>query len=317
MKTNKPKAKTKIGENSNIKIVKNKIIYENIDIDSDIKKLLLAKGIMKGVSLIAEINKKTGRSVITISNHIKHLVTTEQIIRIESKDFGKYGIIADGRAPFLASLQTQEAKMYVDKIFELLESKNADDIKLAGRELRHYHLDYSGKYFLNGEQLNTLTNILENSIDENKFKEFKDDEFRTILLMIIFNEISKNKKEPKDKDPFLESLGKLLDLYKTEEYYSKPINQNPMPYIIRILGIYRNKKLIERLKHDVSSCTNQVLLTIVPYFCNENTAKTIEDNRIELLQFEQKLQKGGKIEALEFIDGIRREATRILSEMKT
>lgn len=292
---------------------KDKLLTKSvIDIDKYIMNLLYAKRFIRKSELMTLLSAEYGISGMTIERKLESLQERHQIIKIRSDEFGRFGIAdKDSRSVYIASKETKDMKDYIDAIFELFKSQDADEIKQGVRALRQHGTTYFRKYFLDGEQLNILTEVLDKSLKNEKLN---DDEFRNNLLMILFNEMVSNKTRPIDKEPFLETLRTLLDLYPTVKFYNQP--NNPIPYLIQILGIYRDTKLITRLEEDAFSGTVPIFSSLSGIYGNKFTAKLIEDNKIALLKIGIKLQKAGKREGLDFIENIQRQAAYALQELE-
>ena len=217
----------------------------------------------------------------------------------------------DKRFVYVASKETKDMKDYIDAIFKQLESNDTSKIKFAIKELKNFEKNYFKAYFLDSDQLNTLSNILDKSM---QVDDLKDPEFRCDLLGIILNEITMNRTEPTNKKAFLETLKSLLDNCPSQDYFAKPYN--PIPFIIKILGIYRDKAVIERLKQDTKTLPPQVLNDTIVCYNTKFTAKVIEQNKIDLFNLGTELQNSNKKEAIAFLDQIRNQAINDLTMLK-
>jgi hypothetical protein len=287
----------------------------DIDIGKEILKLLSITPFMKMITVINDIRGRANVSRITVVRRIKRLAYEKELARIHADEFSRYGIQEDDkRQVYLASKETLKLKEHVEEIFKLFESKKLDpnEVKIGARELRYYEQVYFRQYFLDANHLNILADILEKSITNN---ELNDDELRSILVGVLLNEICTNGIKPSNQEAFVETLGTLLDQHPTSEFYNKP--NNPIGNIIYILGVLRSPKVIERLKQDAATCPANILQNISSYYTNKFTAKIIEDSGLELMKYEAKLQKDRKVEALDFIENVRRQAAYDLRELKT
>ncbi len=287
-------------------------IQENdIDFGIELTNTLYANPIVRKEELIKYLVKKVKLSRRTVERRLRaELNVQTKIVPIRSNEFDRYGIEnTNKRAIYIALNETKDLTKYLDAIFKLLKSKDANDVKLGVRKLRDYQFTYNRRYFLDRVQLNVLADILERSLENS---ELNDDELRNTLLMILFNAIASNHLYPSNKGKFLAILRNLLDNYPTQEFFNKA--NNPIPNLIQILGIYRDKKVIERLKQDLLICSQQALVSVV--YGNKFTAKVIEDSKDDLLEFERKLQKEGKREALDYLDGVQRQSATTYQDLK-
>ena len=289
-----------------------KDVEDSIDFDIEVQNVLQINPIVRKEELIQYLVDKTKISRRTVERRVKNTLKEGKIVKIQSNEFERYGIEnTNKRAVYIALKEATDMKAYVDAIFKLLKSKDADDLKLGVRKLRDYQFTYFRRYFIDRRQLNVLTDVLEKSmVDVN----LNDDELRNTLLMILFNEITTNHIQPSNKEKFLTTLRQLLDKYPTREFYNKP--NNPIPNIIQILGIYRDPKVVERLKEDITTCDQQALRSVGVVYGNKFTAKIIEDSKTDILEFERKLQKESKREILDFLDGVQRQAATTYQDLK-
>lgn len=283
-----------------------------IDFDIELQNVLQVNPIARKEELIKYLVDKTKISRRTVERRVKGTLKDGKIVKIQSNEFERYGIEnTNKRAVYIALKEATDLKTYVDAIFKLLKSKDANDIKLGVRKLRDYQFTYFRRYFIDKRQLNILADVLEKSMmDVN----LNDDELRYTLLMILFNEITTNHIQPSNKEKFLTTIRQLLDKYPLNESYNKP--NNPVPNLLQILGIYRDSKVIERLKQDVTTCSQQMLLSVGIVYGNKFTAKIIEDNKTNILEFERKLQKENKREILDFLDGVQKQAATTYQDLK-
>ncbi len=287
-------------------------IQENgVSFDVELTNTLYANPIVRKEELIKYLVKQVKISRRTIERRLRdELKTQTKIAPIRNEEFDRYGIeTTNKRAVYVTLKETKDLKTYMDSIFKLLKSKDADDIKLGVRKLRDYQFTYNVRYFLDRHQLNVLADVLEKSMSDSALS---DDELRNTLLMILFNAITSNHINPSNKEKFLATLRNLLDKYPTQEAFGKP--NNPIPNLIQILGIYRDQKVIERLKHDLRICNQQSIVTAS--YGNKFSAKIIEDSKSDLLEFERVLQKENKREALDCLDGIQSSAARTYQDLK-
>jgi hypothetical protein len=287
-------------------------IQENdVSFDIELTNMLYANPIVRKEELITYLVKKVKLSRRTIERRLRaELKVQTKIAPIRSEEFDRYGIeTTNRRAVYITLKETKDLTKYLDAIFKLLKAKDANDIKLGVRKLREYQFTYNTRYFLDRNQLNVLTDVLEKSMED---AGLNDDELRNTLLMILFNTIASTHINPHNKQKFLETLRNLLDKYPTQEAFNKP--NNPIPNLIQILGMYRDEKVIERLKQDLLVCNQQSLITAS--YGNKFTAKIIEDNKDDLLEFERRLQKENKREALDCLDGIQRSAAQTYQDLK-
>jgi hypothetical protein len=135
------------------------------------------------------------------------------------------------------------------------------------------------------------------------------------MVMINAISISNNRIRPSDEKAFIETLRTLSDLYPTNEFHANP--NNPIGYIIQILGVYRDGKVIDRLENDALNCDPKIFQQISWYYQNKFVAKVIDDNNLNLMKYEAKLQKASKVEALDFVEGVRRYAANELRGLRT
>ena len=283
-----------------------------IDFDIELQNVLQVNPIARKEELIKYLVDRTGISRRTIERRVRASLRDGRIVKIQSNEFERYGIEnANKRAVYIALKEATDMKTYVDAIFKLLRSKDANDIKLGVRKLRDYQFTYFRRYFIDKRQLNVLAEVLEKSMTDTNLN---DDELRYTLLMILFNEITTNHIQPSNKEKFLTTLRQLLDRYPLHESYNKP--NNPIPNLIQILGIYRDSKVLERLKQDITTCNHQMLLSVGAVYGNKFTAKIIEDNKTNILEFERKLQKENKREVLDYLDGVQRQAASTYQDLK-
>lgn len=283
----------------------------DVDFGIELLNTLYTTPIIRKEELIRYLVKKVKLSRRTVERRLGiELKIQTKISPIRNEDFDRYGInTTNKRAVFVILKETKELETYVDAIFKLLKSKDADDIKLGVRKLREYQFTYTTRYFLDKDQINVLADVLEKSMSKSYLN---DDELRNTLLMILFNTITSNHINPSNKEKFLTTLRNLLDKYPTQEFFNK--GNNPIPSLIQILGIYRDKKVIDRLKQDLLICNQQALASVI--YGNKFTAKIIEDSKGDLLEFERKLQKENKREALDFLDGVQRTAAQTYQDLK-
>ena len=283
----------------------------SIDFGVELLNVLYANSVVRKEDLIKYLVKKVKLSRRTVERRLRiELKIQTKIAPIRSEEFDRYGIATTNKhAVYITLKETKDLTKYLDAIFKLLKAKDANDIKLGVRKLREYQFTYHTRYFLDRNQLNVLTEVLEKSITNS---DLNDDELRNILLMILFNTITSTRISPSNKEKFLATLRGLLDKYPNKEFFNK--GNNPIPNLIQILGIYRDQKVIERLKEDLLNCGQQIPISAV--YGNKFTAKVIEDSKNDLLEFERRLQRENKREALDFLDGIQRTAAQTYQDLK-
>ncbi len=287
-------------------------IQENdVDFDVELKTVLYARQIIRKEELIKYLVKKLNLSRRTVERRLRNeLKTQTTITSIRADEFDRYGIDNKNKhAVYVTLKETKDQTRYLDYIFKLLKSKDANDIKLGVRKLWVYPSIYHTRYFLDRNQLNVLTDVLERSIEE---ADLNDDELRETLLLIISNTITSTHITPHNKQKFLETLRRLLDQYPSREFFNKP--NSVIRNLIWILGIYRDQKVIDRLKEDLLNCSQQAPIAVV--YGDEYTAKVIEDSKNDLLEFERRLQKENKREAIVFLDEVQREAAETYQKLK-
>ena len=285
----------------------------DIDIRSAIVKLLEAQTFVRMSDLIKELTERVGVARITVTRCLDSLEQEKEIIKIRQDEFERYMIKEpDKRQVYIASKEIQRVKNHFHKIFEMFGSKDIDEVKIGIRELRHARNIYFNRYFLDADELNVVSKILERSLTE---PGLKNDEIRNTLLMILFNEITLSHITPSDKKSFIETVRTMLDEYPTKDFYNKP--NNPIAYLIYILGIYRDKNVVDRLENDAITCPPNIFQNVSVYYTNKFVAKIIDDNNLALMQYEAKLQKEEKVEALDFIENIRRYVSNELRGLRT
>lgn len=287
-------------------------IQENdVDFDIALRNVLYANPIVRKEELIKYLVKKVKLSRRTVERRLRdELKTQTKIAPIRNEEFDRYEIeTTNTRAVYITLKETKDLTKYLDAIFKLLKAKDANDIKLGVRKLNAYQFTYHTRYFLDRTQLNVLADVLEKSIEN---LELNDDELRNTLLMILFNTIATNHINPSNKEKFLSILRNLLDKYPIEDFFNKA--NNPIPNLLQLLGIYRDKKIIERLKQDLLVYNPQIQLPAV--YGSKFTARVIEDGKNELLEFERKLQKENKRQAIDVLDGIQRQAAISYQDLK-
>jgi hypothetical protein len=290
-------------------------IQENdVDFGVELKTVLYARQIIRKEELIKYLVKKLKLSRRTVERRLSNeLKTQTTITSIRADEFDRYGIDnKNKRAVYVTLKETKDLTRYLDYIFKLLKEKDANDIKLGVRKLRDYKFiasTYNTRYFLDRNQLNVLTDVLERSIEE---ADLNDDELRETLLLIILNTITSTHITPHNKQKFLETLRRLLDQYPSREFFNKP--NSTIQNLIWILGIYRDQKVIDRLKEDLLNCSQQAPIAVV--YGDDFTAKVIEDSKNDLLEFERRLQKENKREAMAFLDDVQRKAAETYQKLK-
>jgi hypothetical protein len=287
-------------------------IQENdVDFDIELRNVFYTNPIVRKEDLIKYLIEKVKISRRTVERRLRNeLKAQTKITSIRSEEFDRFGIETTNKhAVYVTLNETKDLTKYLDAIFKLLKAKDANDIKLGVRKLNAYQFTYNTRYFLDRNQLNVLADVLEKSMENN---DLNDDELRNTLLMILFNTITMTHINPSNKEKFLATLRNLLDKYPIKEFFNK--GNNPTSNLIQILGIYRDQKVIERLKEDLLVCGQQVPISAV--YGNKFTAKIIEDSKNDLLEFERRLQKENKREALDFLDGVQRTAAQTYQDLK-
>jgi hypothetical protein len=286
----------------------------DVDFGVELKTVLYARQIIRKEELIKYLVKKLKLSRRTVERRLRNeLKTQTTITTIRADEFDRYGIDNKNKhAVYVTLKETKDLTRHLDDIFKLLKSKDANDIKLGVRKLWDYKFIasiYHTRYFLDRNQLNVLTDVLERSIEE---ADLNDDELREFLLLIILDTITSTHITPHNKQKFLETLRRLLDQYPSREFFNKP--NSVIQNLIKILGIYRDQKVIDRLKEDLLNCSQQAPIAVG--YGDDYTAKVIEDSKNDLLEFERRLQKENKREAMAFLDDVQRKAAENYQKLK-
>jgi hypothetical protein len=276
----------------------------DINLDIIIKSLLDQYTFIRERDLIKLVVKQSGRSDITVMHRLSSLKEEGEIIIIENADLKKYGIKeASKKAVYVASKEILMMRDHIVEVFKLLRSKNVNDVKIGVRELRNIQTNPQQRYVLYQEQIDTISYLL---ADTNLEGSFKDDTLRYDLLALIDHELLRHKLKPSDKQTFVETLKSLLEQYPTSNYDAQA--NSPLPHLMHLLGVYMNSSVIDRLEHDAENIDPQKFGIIEQIYSNWYEAKLIEDNKTRLMKFEAKLQEKGKLEAIEFIERLRRGA---------
>lgn len=240
----------------------------------------------------ADLKKKEEnlkKSERTIFRKIKQMAREGgPILILDSEEVERYGIIdPDGRAKYLTLRETGEKKKHLDQIFELLSTGNDIDIMMVLREIKRY----GQKYVLYPNQLDTLVLNLDNN----------DPGIIEDLLFILHTHIIVRKINPGNETAFLETLRSLLKQYEEgNENYTQLRG-----HIIRFLGHYKDKAVIEQLKKDIEAGK---LSKFEHDYSSVLTAKVIDEERTELFYLENRLRKAGEIETADILDRIRSQA---------
>jgi len=285
---------------------KNIQIRSAIDIDILIKSILYQQTYIRVRDLIKKAGGRGHCSDSTAARRLHNLKRDREIIIIEHKDLGKYGIKdSDGRSTYAASTEILDLRDHIESVFSLFDNKNTDDVKTGIRELRRIQTSPFSRYFLNQDQVDKLVGLLDWTLDE---ESFKDDTLRYDILTSIVHELTIHRLKPSNKNgSFVETLEQLLKYYPTSNYDGRP--DSPLPQIMHLLGVYMDDIVINRLTNDAETCDPQTFRRIEIIYSDWYTAKLIEDSKTELMNFENGLQKKGKIEAIEFIERLRNGAT--------
>lgn len=265
--------------------------YETNDLDVLILNLLGNQTFLKRGSLIEEIekimNQKRGKSKkkkeylskATLHRHLDYLLNTKQIIRINHKDFVKFGIPSTKKREGYYTLQIYEQiPRYYDLVISSLKSKDPIKKKSALIEI-----ESMGKIKLLPIQLTELSNLL-----------LKEDYLITqSIIRILYNNFIKLS-YPSNLEKFQDNLIKyyaIVNKNLREENITQGTlqsNRNTKASILFILGVLKNHVIIEFLKDDLlnSNKFDELLEEGYRWWA---LAPIIESHRADLLEFQNKL----------------------------
>lgn len=230
-----------------------------------------------------------GYSPKTIDKKLANMHKAGLIITLkEPEELEKYGVEKeDGNASYVFVRNAAERKKHLDDVFELLKTGDDIDKKMALTEIKRYR----NRYVLNPNQLDVLVINLTS----------KDAEIIDGILTILFESIVNKEIKPRKKTNLLEGLRALLQRYpEGHKNYS-----NLRPFIIKLLGYYEDKTVLEQLKKDIRSGN---LSAFKNDYMTVFTAKVIEEGRTELFNLENKLRKHNDKNTAEIISKIKDEA---------
>lgn len=292
---------------------KSGLIKSDINIDTIINSLLYQTTFIRESNLIRMVQERCKCSHVTVARKLSKLKEHREIIIIENNELAKYGIIEHNkRAKYIASKEILALRDHIYAVFSLFDNKNVDDTKTAVGELRNIQTSPLSQYFLNQEQIDKLVDVLDQTLSE---KSFRDGALRYGILTLIEHELTIHRLKPSNKDGiFVKTLGELLKQYPTTSYNGR--SDSPLPHITHLLGVYMDHVVIERLKKDAETCDPQTFRMIEIVYSNWYTAKLIENSKTELMNFEGQLRRKGKLEAIDFIERLRRGAALNLRDQR-
>ncbi|QLC49745.1 hypothetical protein HWN40_05530 [Methanolobus zinderi] len=230
-----------------------------------------------------------GYSPKTIDKKLANMHKVGLIITLkEPEELEKYGVEKeDGNASYIFVKDAADRKKHLDDVFELLKTGDDIDKKMVIAEIKRY----KNKYILNPSQLDVLVNNLTSG----------DAEIIDGVLSILYESIVNKEIKPRNKTNLLEALKALLEKYpEGHDKYLKLRN-----HIIKLLGYYKDKTVLEQLKKDIRS---RKLSAFQNDYMTVFTAKVIEEGRAELFNLENKLRKNDDKNTAEIISKIRDEA---------
>lgn len=106
------------------------------------------------------VSVELGYSKPTINRHLKSMVEAKLIVTLKGDDISKYGFPdVDGRAAYLVLPETLKYKLHFDEVLNFLESGDAEDVKVALKEMELYEQEYT----FDSKQLDSLVRKLASS----------------------------------------------------------------------------------------------------------------------------------------------------------
>lgn len=244
------------------------------------------------------VGVELGYSKPTINRHLKSMVESKLIVTLKGDDISKYGFPAvDGRAAYLVLPETLKYKLHFDEVLNFLGSGDAEDVKMALKEMELYEQEYT----FDSKQLDRLVKKLASS----------DIGLVNTLLRTIYAYVTKKRVKPHDENNFLKILRNLLNKYpeKIRDY------PNLRTRVIFLLGCYDDDAVIKQLKKDAENLDDPN--SIKEDYFSEYTAKIIETHRTDLFNFERNMRKKGNTAAAQLVAEVRYQAMYNLGLIKT
>jgi hypothetical protein len=236
-----------------------------------------------------------GYSKPTIKRHLKKMINSGLILKLEGDNISKYGFPdVDGRGKYFVLPETLKYKHHFDEVLSYLESKDDEDVeddedvKMALKEMELFEQEYT----FDSKQLDSLVKKLTSS----------DISLVNSLLRIIYGYITEKRIKPYDEKNFLNVLRSLLKEYpeKVRDY------PNLRTRVIFLLGCYDDEAVIDQLKKDAEHLDDPD--SVKEDYFSEYTSKVIESHRTDLFNFERELRKKGNTAAAQLITEVRYQA---------
>ena len=278
------------------KFRRNDTIFEmnDMDIENQILEYLLKHGVVRTPKLIEDIMKQheevRGYSRKTIYRHVEQLIKKKKVTKLSNKDYTSFGIPeSNNRVTYIVLTTTASRKDHVDRVLNLLKSKNIDEVKSAIDEIDRY----KDKYLLNPAQLDRIVDALSPNL-----------EISHIAISVLYLYILKKDIKPISTENMLKRLRELCDDCLSEDSSNA---KNIRAMAIRILGLYHDDWIVKQLQKDAKSFDPPSQL--LNYYKSKYTARIIEAHRTTLFSFSQSLKKQQKNDVASVIDEIRNYAT--------
>ncbi|WMW22418.1 hypothetical protein RE476_00960 [Methanolobus mangrovi] len=269
-------------------------IINEVDFDTEVITYLNYVGHIRRKELVndlmSEHKDERGYSQKSIDRKLGILVKTGQIkVLKEPEELERYGIDReDGKASYLVSKRTSELKEYLDNMIDLL--KNGDDIEK--REALVELDTFKNSYVLDSVQLDLLVQ----SLDTTNKKLIMQ------IINILYEYIDKRRRDPLNRDTFIEKLRDLLTRYPERENN----NDHLRTALIHLLGYYNDQSVIDQLMKDVNTLDN--LSSVQPDYETWYTATILESNRELLFDIITKLRRDKREKEATFLSSIRHKA---------
>ena len=260
----------------------NSDVNSNYNIDDLILKILNSKSFVQLKELVKELkNINKNLSLSTLHRHLDDLIDDSKIIRIIFLDFEQYGINnKDQRASYYALSKYKEFPRYNSILIESLKSSDPIKKKMALVEI---------------ESMKQIA-LLPNHLAElgKMLKEENDYEIKQAVLRILYNNFLNfifplNLKDFEENlIEFLKITDNILEKRKYLNAEERVKDENTKSHTLYLLGLLNSYAVIESLKKDVASGKDVDTLEREGYTA-WTLAKIIDDNRADLLEFQNKL----------------------------
>lgn len=289
-------------------MIDDKEMADDANIEDDVITYLQEHTYERPEKLVDAVNKKhttltedgkedveLGYSKPTIKRHLKKMIDSGLILKLEGDNISKYGFPnVDGRGKYFVLPETLKYKRHFDEVLSYLESKDDEDVeddedvKMALKEMELFEQEYT----FDSKQLDSLVKKLTSS----------DISLVNTLLRTIYIYVTEKGVKPHDENNFLKILRTLLNKYpeKVRDY------PNLRTRIVFLLGYYDDESVIKQLKKDAENLDDPD--SIKEDYFSEYTSKVIESHRTDLFNFERKMRKKGNTAAAQLIAEVRYQA---------